>query len=246
MEPFYQDEWTTIYNADCREVLPVLNKTFSAVITSPPYNLNCRVGANRKYIRRNPKQSENSTKYGSYPDNLLPGDYKSLQDECLGWCIDNAEYVFWNVQPLSGNKTPVFQMIGEQAENLKDFVIWTKQNPCPPNNEGTLSAAMEFILIFNKDAMVRQFPKSTFARGSMHNVWSLGQSRGGGHAATFPPELVANCISLCSPETVLDPFCGTGTTLVKCKELGIKTVGIEIDPNYCQLAVDNMRQDYLF
>jgi DNA modification methylase len=50
---------------------------------------------------------------------------------------------------------------------------------------------------------------------------------------SFPPHLVRQCIerfALNPGERVLDPFCGTGTTLVECKKLGIQSVGIEPNP----------------
>jgi len=47
-------------------------------------------------------------------------------------------------------------------------------------------------------------------------------------------------------ETVLDPFMGSGTTLVACKQLGRKCVGIDISEEYCRIAVRRLSQDLLF
>ena len=50
---------------------------------------------------------------------------------------------------------------------------------------------------------------------------------------SFPPHLVRDYLGrfgVCPTDTVLDPFCGTGTTLVECKKLGIRSVGIESNP----------------
>ncbi len=50
---------------------------------------------------------------------------------------------------------------------------------------------------------------------------------------SFPPHLVRDYLGrfgVSPSETVLDPFCGTGTTLVECKKLGIRSVGIEPNP----------------
>jgi DNA modification methylase len=67
------------------------------------------------------------------------------------------------------------------------------------------------------------------------------------HFAVFPPELVRRPILATVPEggTVLDPFFGSGTTAVMARRLGRKTVGIELNPDYCRLAADRFRQDVL-
>jgi DNA modification methylase len=46
-------------------------------------------------------------------------------------------------------------------------------------------------------------------------------------------------------DLVIDPFCGSGTTLRAAKDLGIKSIGIEIEEKYCRIAVERLRQESL-
>ena len=64
-----------------------------------------------------------------------------------------------------------------------------------------------------------------------------------GHIAPFPVELARRCAAMWSMDgdIILDPFCGSGTTCVAAKQLGRRYIGIEIDPKYCELARERVR-----
>lgn len=71
------------------------------------------------------------------------------------------------------------------------------------------------------------------------SVWEIvTQSYSGAHFATFPEEIPRLCILAGCPEggTVLDPFLGSGTTLAVAKNLGRNGIGIELNPEYIELA----------
>jgi DNA modification methylase len=70
------------------------------------------------------------------------------------------------------------------------------------------------------------------------DVWTIPtQPYPDAHFAVFPPELVRRPILATVPEggTVLDPFFGSGTTAVMARRLGRKTVGVELNPDYCRM-----------
>ena len=73
-----------------------------------------------------------------------------------------------------------------------------------------------------------------------NGVWTFGgeSKRRIGHPAPYPLELPRRCIRLFSyvGDTVLDPFLGSGTTLIAALCQQRKAVGIEIDKSYCELA----------
>jgi len=66
-----------------------------------------------------------------------------------------------------------------------------------------------------------------------------------GHPAPFPVELPRRCIKLFTfvGDTVLDPFLGSGSTLVASFLTGRNGIGVEIDKNYCELAKDRLTKE---
>jgi hypothetical protein len=80
------------------------------------------------------------------------------------------------------------------------------------------------------------------------DVWSLPmQPFAGAHFATMPPALARRCILAGCPEdgTVLDPFAGSGTTLMVARALGRKSVGIELNPDYIDIIRGRIGQEPL-
>lgn len=107
-----------------------------------------------------------------------------------------------------------------------------------------------------KDGTVIASPKIKIAtHGKRHNVWEVLpclSSKERLHPAPFPVRLAKDHIISWSNEcdTVLDPFCGSGTTGVACMETGRKFIGIELDADYYAIAerriYDATRQQRLF
>ena len=76
-------------------------------------------------------------------------------------------------------------------------------------------------------------------------VWSINtQASEDDHCAMFPMNLIERPIKACCPEggTVLDPFCGSGTTLLYCFKNNINAIGLEINPEYKGLIERKMNK----
>ena len=242
MEPYYQDDAVTIYNADCRDVLSSLSGDL--VVTSPPYNLNLRVTLDRKFIPRQIVAKEFSTKYLSYPDALQPSEYFDLLNDVLSQSLNIANAACLNLAGATGSKWAIAKLMGEHADRFKEMAIWDKGHGQPAMKELTMNIVAELVLIFeNTDPRTRQYNSGNFGRGTLDNIWRFPPIRQADHAATFPYQLVHRCLSLyANSQTIIDPFMGSGTTLRVAKDLNRKAIGIEIEERYCEIAANRMSQ----
>ena len=131
-----------------------------------------------------------------------------LDDETLGAVIGSAEQaIIWG-----GN---YYELPPNRC-----FLIWDK------NNYDRDFADCEYAWT-NLDAVAR-----------IHKERPMNMDGGKVHPTQKPLALMLWCISKAkNPQSVIDPFLGSGTTLVACKKLGIRGVGIEKEEKYCEIAV---------
>jgi DNA modification methylase len=88
-------------------------------------------------------------------------------------------------------------------------------------------------------SVINPINDKAYPQRNVRSVWTVPtQPFPGAHFAVFPPKLIEPCIKAGSSEgdAVLDPFCGSGTTGVVALRLDRRFVGIEINPEYCELA----------
>ena len=114
-------------------------------------------------------------------------------------------------------------------------------------------APVELIVLLYKDSWKKTggTRKSDIARDELvawtHGVWTFrGESkRKIGHPAPFPVELPKRCIKLFSfvGDTVLDPFMGSGSTVIAAKQNGRKGIGIDKELEYCELAMHRVLKE---
>lgn len=245
--PYYEEPSITIYHGDCREILPHLQKV-DAVITSPPYNFS---GFHRTSLNKNGRVVRELT-YRSYTDDMQEMEYKCFIASvmlALFYCLKDGGSCWWNYKGrYDQNKyySPHW-VIDYTPFDLRQDIIW-KYPSGPDVALDKFFPRVEHVFWFSKGK-----PKMNPDLASRGNVWEITQHNGSiGHPAVFPEELATICITASTIEShiILDPFMGSGTTLVACQKLGRAGIGIEIDPGYfdiaCKRVEDAMRQPDLF
>lgn len=124
---------------------------------------------------------------------------------------------------------------------LRADIIWNKPNCQPESVRDRPTRCHEYLFLFSKSEQYRY--EHSRVRGpngrNIRTVWDVN-TRGYRHAhfATFPPELVDPCIRLASREgdVVLDPFIGSGTTGFVALHLERRFLGVELNPDYVEIA----------
>ena len=233
-------ELNKIYCSDCLEKMKLLDdKSIDMILTSPPYNMRTRI-RNGKYTTRE-KSEHFSKKYKHFDDALPIDEFYSFHKDCIIQMLRISKIVIYNFQIVTGSKEAFFKIIGDFNKDIKDIIIWDKGFGQPAMHEKVLNSAYEILLILEDDKSAgRVIKNSTFKRGELQNILRIGRGKkiSKVHSAVFPIELAESIIRNFSKEKdiVLDPFAGSGTTGVACKNLNRNFILIEKEQEYCDIA----------
>lgn len=129
---------------------------------------------------------------------------------------------------------------------LRSKITWLKKAPMPESVKNRPTGATEEIFLFSKSpAYYYDAQAVREATGAnLRNCWALGPDASGyGHPAAFPRELARRCILLGSRvgDVVLDPFGGSGTTGAVAREMGRRSILVELNPKYNEAAKERVR-----
>lgn len=229
----------------CENVLStdkIPNESVDLIVTSPPYNVNI--------------------KYNSHNDQITYEEYLEFSyrwlSRCFDWLKEDGRMCL-NI-PLDINKGGQqsvgadLTLIAKKAGfNYHSTVIWNEGNISRRTAWGSwLSASAPYVIapvelviilykkqwkkINKKDSDITKEEFISWTNG----LWTFnGESKKRiGHPAPFPVELPRRCIKLFSyvGDTVLDPFMGSGTTLIAATLNNRRSIGLDIDIEYCALA----------
>ncbi len=133
---------------------------------------------------------------------------------------------------------------------LRSDIVWNKPNCQPESVKDRPTRAHEYVFLMSKSESyfydfeaIREPSANGQEAKNRRTVWNINTNGfHGAHFAVFPPELVRVCLLAGSNpgSTVLDPFFGSGTVGLVCREYGRECVGIELNPDYVKIALERI------
>lgn len=262
MNPYYEKENITIYHGDNCDVLGEMPKeSVDLVVTSPPYDdLRTYGGHSWDFygvawqLKRVLKPGgvivwvvADATKDGSETGSSFQ---QALHFKLLGLRLHDTMIYQRKTKPLTHNR---------YEQEFEYVFVLSSGRPSTWNglHRPSINGGARTRSVYHRDGDsidVRsngQIQPDTTLRG---NIWhyavggAMGDSVAFQHPATFPEALARDHILSWSNEgdVVLDPFSGSGTTVKMARDLGRRGIGIEVNQEYCDIAVKRLAQGVLF
>lgn len=217
VEPYYQDESCTIYNADCREILSAMaSESIDLILSDPPYGVS--------YVTSRRSRSDKLRAPIANDESL--DAFAAVWPDCLRMLRNNRHWYVFASPRMIHEVLPV-------TGNAKHTICWDKGDRGTVGDlECGFGEAWEAILYGMKG---RRPLNGKRPRTVIRYDWSSTMDPV--HPTVKPVDLLRRLISMSTQERecVLDPFAGSGTTLAAAKLEGRTAVGIEIDERYCEV-----------
>jgi modification methylase len=230
----------------CGDTLEVMrqmpDESVDLVVTSPPYNLKNSTGNGMKAGTKTGRWANNPLQngYAHHNDEMPHDEYVAWQRDCLTEAmrlLKDTGAIFYN------HKWRVQGGLIQDRQDIvigfpvRQIIIWKRAGGFN-FNPGYFVPTYEVIYLIAK-------PKFKLVKGAngYGDIWEFNQEMKNKHPAPFPIALPSRCIESTSAEVILDPFSGSGTTAVAAKQLSRKYIGIEISPEYCEMAEERLGKE---
>lgn len=245
MTPYYEDEAVTLYLGDCREVLPALDVTADCIMADPPYE-STRLAWDHwpdGWLEAAGQASRSMWCFLPFRQFAEP-PYRGIEFRSAGWKM--SQPAVWEKHNGSGFAADRLKQVHEDVHHWYrgrwgtiyhqaprvftgiDPKSRIKRSPRKPETD-THHGALTGVHTWTDDGM--RIVRSVIRARSMHN-------RGAVHRTEKPVPLLLPLIEYACPPggLVVDPFAGSGSTLVTAKMLGRRSVGIEIGERECEIV----------
>ena len=218
IEPYYEKDGITIYHGDCVEVLPELSQ-FDLLLTDPPYGMNLNTDNSRFSGGTKGNMAKLGNGIGTANGKPIANDDKPFEPAFM---MDAArDKVIWGWNHF--------------AEKLPSgsCLVWIKRN------DDAFGSFLSDAEVAWKSTGVGVFCRKDLSNNAIANTRV--------HPTQKPVGLMCWCLSMFpDAKTIIDPFMGSGTTLLAAKLEGRSAVGIELDEKYCEIAANRLAQGVLF
>jgi DNA modification methylase len=184
-----------------------------------------------------------SSAYDNDDDNKTNQEFTDFLVSFTNCCQIVSKYQFINIQLLAGNKISLAEYWGQFKNRLVDIIIWDKILSQPAMAPCVLNSVFEFVFVFcSEDNPSRSIKSGKGFQSTEANVYRLSPHGKKdplltSHRAVFPLEFAEHFVTKFSKKSVLDPFGGSGTTMIASEKTGRKCFVMEIDPVYCDVIV---------
>ena len=260
MKPYYDHNGITIYHGDCLEIIPQLEPV-DMVLTSPPYGELRDYGGYVFDYKKTGLEIFNCLKDGGIMVWVVGDETKDGSES--GESFRQALYfkeIGFNLHDTMiylKDSCPFPEKV-RYSQIFEYMFILSKNKPKtfnPQKRKNNYGGLVKRTSYRQKIGETKHTTIKQNLQGLFGNVWLYGTGYMKStkdiiayqHPAIFPDALAKDCISSWSnlSDIVLDPMCGSGTTLVAAKELGRRAIGIEIEEKYCKIAVRRLAQEVL-
>lgn len=195
----------------------ILPLACDVIVTDPPYGIGWSRGVNHQ---RDSKAH----------DGIVGDEDTSLRD--------------WMLDAMAGTPAIVFgSFYAPYPPRMQQVLVWRK-----PSDSGVVGSVTGFRRDAEPIYIIRPWPRRDVVWSSVLKSASEGISAivtETGHPHTKPVDLMRQLLGTCPPGVVLDPFMGSGSTLVAAKLHGRRAIGIEIEERYCEIAAQRLQQEAL-
>lgn len=217
MTIYYQDDLVTLYHGDCLEVTAWLEA--DVLVTDPPYGIKA--------------ESTKGTWRGSEPRlrnaaDILGDETTEVRDAVIKLWGDRSRIVFgsWRMP----RPEPVHhRLIWHKKGNVRGFT-------------GTFVSQDEEIYVTGSGFAKSAPPMRSVIATSEPRQGKYGAVAMAGHPTPKPVGLMELLVARCPAGTVADPFAGSGSTLIAARNLGRKSIGVEMEERYCELIAKRLSQ----
>lgn len=235
MNPYYRDDTITIYLGDCLEVMDSLEDgSITTVLTDPPYSSGGR--------RENSRSIRKSMTRSVEDDDWIRGDAMSTHG--LVYLL-RACGVRWRRLLHDGGHVLSFidwRMAGHLAAALESADL--RQHPMLVWDKDRLGMGAIFRNQHEFIVHMSAGNPTPPSRRDVPNVLRFAPVRDGEHPTEKPDLLLRTLLSVvCGPGSViLDPFAGSGSSLIAARAEGHRAIGIEADERYAEVAAKRASQ----